>query len=63
MKFNVLPEFARRKTTCPACKESLVVPAPDATVVAVVAEKPTRVVGRKFDRITRVEDDELSCSI
>lgn len=32
MKFRVKPEFAGRKSTCPTCKQPIVVPEPDQTV-------------------------------
>ena len=35
MKFNALAAFAGRKTTCPACKESLVVLSSETTVAFV----------------------------
>ena len=33
MRFNVMAEFAGRTTKCPTCKESLVVPTPDAETI------------------------------
>ncbi|OAI41499.1 hypothetical protein AYO40_00250 [Planctomycetaceae bacterium SCGC AG-212-D15] len=38
-KFKVQDDFAGRKTTCPACKQPLVVPQPDMTVAHVPSDK------------------------
>lgn len=35
MKFSVMPEFAGRSTSCPTCKDRIVVPSPDATIAYV----------------------------
>jgi hypothetical protein len=38
-KFNVKPDFAGRATTCPACKQALVVPQADVTAAYVPSDK------------------------